>query len=877
MASTRPSATPIRAITTLLRNTAAPPIPSLQLSTSHSQKSYFKDVWRGASSLLLSRFVSVFLGWGGQSHWRCTGILAGQRGPGGACEEGVFDDNAHHRPLALPAPPKTFLAPCSLRTRTLHALQAHVFGALAVLAVHVALNPAIPVFLHSRKHPYTPHPTLLLTTTTQILFAALYAVRATLRDVWVWLFSFAGRRSPTPTPPSSRPLLALLALPRAGALFCAPKPTKRRMGSVYRQGLGCAWAGWESALLERWRAWRRHWGFSVLECGLSGASGSVLECGLSGARVYGVSGARMERLGRRSGNATLSGCDRACRRDRPLTRLSFSFYLPPPPAHSTPPPPVPALLFRTLPSAWLLGAQTGWVWEGCGVACCGVVWVWVAGESESERMRAACAASCDSVRERPLPSRVADAGSFWADDVARRALGDGDQEEAEAVDAVLALGLVSSFASLALFCGGIWEFCGAVFIADGVDGELRMRGVGFTSVVMLVVLVVPTLGLVPVCSLRAGLGLGACGACDVLSFRRHFGILAGQGMRMYEGIAAPVHDNRPARAHLGHLRRRHAHARPLCLDARIGVRHARQSVFDILVRRPCFYLHATLKWKLNRTNNLHHLAYEALLLLGSSDSPAATKSWSEVFDVDGPVLKGRGQGSALASAAAAALDARFSLDKRKPPSAGCAPSYRAALSAWLLGGKPAERRETRAKRATQLYYHTLTVRKWLKSTKSGKGTGTGSKNFKKNGLRAPLNSKRRLDSGFNGSSAAFARGVLSGGGGIMADKEIQFKGHNALKHAGRGPGELANVSRRLAVITKSVDRIKGLGVLGNHRQGLDATRQHHPSALQPQRDWNDPLAFYDPQFYPSMVSLSEFHCGLTHVLVPSWIIAEVYR
>ncbi|KAJ7715624.1 hypothetical protein B0H16DRAFT_1477240 [Mycena metata] len=43
------------------------------------------------------------------------------------------------------------------------------------------------------------------------------------------------------------------------------------------------------------------------------------------------------------------------------------------------------------------------------------------------------------------------------------------------------------------------------------------------------------------------------------------------------------------------------------------------------------------------------------------------------------------------------------------------------------------------------------------------------------------------------------------------------------------------------IITKSVDRIKGLDVLGNHRQGLDTTGQHHPSTLQPWRDWASSL------------------------------------
>ncbi|KAJ7038467.1 hypothetical protein C8F04DRAFT_1179770 [Mycena alexandri] len=506
MASTRPSATPIHAITTLLRSTAA-------------------------------RLVHLFIS------KKNVLIL-------------TLDtlSNAHHRPLALLAPPQI-----------LSARSPHVFGALAVLAVPAALDPAIPVYsVEARsvllcgfglvlKHPYTPHLTLL-TTTTQILFAALYAVRATLRDVWVWPFSFAGRRSPTPTPALlAPPPRAACPPPRAGALVMVLPVLKRAPGGVSAEvlcaeaheetdGVGvsprfgmCMGGVGECAARTREDTVRAsaaaaHPDVGSDEAGVVigaslGASGSVLECGLSGARVWGVCA---ERLGRTSGIAALSGCDRSLPLRHTLLR------------HTCPP------------------------------------------RSSSAR---SSARGCWARR------RVADAGSFWADDVARRALGAGAQNEAKAVDAddgdewcggVFTLGLVvPSSASLALFCGGIWEFCGAVCKfhcgrhVGGVEGELRMWGVGSTSVVMLGVLVVPALGLVPVCS-RAGLGL-------------------------------PLHTT-PA---------------PRALTSGISVAATPMPVPSASTPGS--------RWKPNRTNNLH----AALLLLASSDGPAATKARSEVFDVGG--------------------------------------------------------------------------------------------------------------------------------------------------------------------------------------------------------------------------------------------------
>ncbi|KAF8211631.1 hypothetical protein K438DRAFT_52829 [Mycena galopus ATCC 62051] len=98
------------------------------------------------------------------------------------------------------------LAP-PLRSRTVAALQVHVFAALWVLAVHATLlDGGVPVFIKSRKHPYTPHPALALLAFSQAVLAALYVLRAVLRDVWVFPFR------PTPPHPTPASILAPLAL-----------------------------------------------------------------------------------------------------------------------------------------------------------------------------------------------------------------------------------------------------------------------------------------------------------------------------------------------------------------------------------------------------------------------------------------------------------------------------------------------------------------------------------------------------------------------------------------------------------------------------------------------------------------------------------------
>ncbi|KAJ7606466.1 hypothetical protein DFH06DRAFT_1348007 [Mycena polygramma] len=56
-------------------------------------------------------------------------------------------------------------------------------SALVTLAVHAALDPALPVFIKSRKHPYTPHPVFMLLALGQCILSSLYVLRTLLRDV----------------------------------------------------------------------------------------------------------------------------------------------------------------------------------------------------------------------------------------------------------------------------------------------------------------------------------------------------------------------------------------------------------------------------------------------------------------------------------------------------------------------------------------------------------------------------------------------------------------------------------------------------------------------------------------------------------------------
>ncbi|KAJ7255921.1 hypothetical protein C8J57DRAFT_566948 [Mycena rebaudengoi] len=114
----------------------------------------------------------------------------------------------------------------ALRTRTLRTLQAYVLSALSVLVLHAALDASTPLFVRSRKHPWTPHPALLFLVGTQTVLAALYALRAVLRDVFVIPFS-PPSRAPHPGALLAPLLLPVLALPLALLLLVLLVPMLR--------------------------------------------------------------------------------------------------------------------------------------------------------------------------------------------------------------------------------------------------------------------------------------------------------------------------------------------------------------------------------------------------------------------------------------------------------------------------------------------------------------------------------------------------------------------------------------------------------------------------------------------------------------------------
>ncbi|KAJ6564437.1 nucleoporin protein Ndc1-Nup-domain-containing protein [Mycena capillaripes] len=209
MASTTPRVsgvpTPIRAITTPLRSSVAPPIPPASQLYEPLAKAVLRRrltnrifpytllgsvagtalflVFNGSFALtrLLGASVALWVG----------GVL-----PVILLRKAYLTvtHTSAHSPLLLV---KKSLAP-PLSARTTRAMQTHVASAVFTLAVHTVLDPTLPVFIKSRKHPYTPHPVLVLLALSQSILATLYVLRAVLRDVWVFPF-----RRPTLTPSPS--------------------------------------------------------------------------------------------------------------------------------------------------------------------------------------------------------------------------------------------------------------------------------------------------------------------------------------------------------------------------------------------------------------------------------------------------------------------------------------------------------------------------------------------------------------------------------------------------------------------------------------------------------------------------------------------------
>ncbi|KAJ7768693.1 hypothetical protein DFH07DRAFT_1008013 [Mycena maculata] len=275
--------TPIRAITTPLRSSAAPPIPPASQLYEPLAKAvlrrrltnriflYTSLICTAGTALWLvsiSNFTFARLFGASATLW-AGGIL-----PVILMRKAYLTVTRTSAPSPLLLVKKSLAPPLS--ARTLHAAQAHVFSALCVLALHAAIDPTLPVFIKSRKHPYTLHPVLVLLALSQCALATLYILRAVLRDVWVFPF-----RRPTLTPSVGAflapVLLPLIAIPAALVTLFVVIPILRRVplvslllrpirsphASVLRS-LGRAWSlGTETSAM--WEVTVGIWGWSIGE------------------------------------------------------------------------------------------------------------------------------------------------------------------------------------------------------------------------------------------------------------------------------------------------------------------------------------------------------------------------------------------------------------------------------------------------------------------------------------------------------------------------------------------------------------------------------------------------------------------------------------
>ncbi|KAJ7488930.1 hypothetical protein FB451DRAFT_1361983 [Mycena latifolia] len=282
--------TPIRAITTPLRSSAAPPIPAAAQLYEPLAKAVLRRRLTArifpATGLLCVLFAGMWLASIGRLSGSGVGVLGVLGAAAGMWLGAVLPVLLVRKAFltvtrtSAPSPllllQKSLAPNTALRARTVRAGQAHLLSALSLLALHAALDPTLPVFIRSRKHPWTPHPALVLLALSQAALAALYVARAALRDVWVFPF-----RRPTlrPTPgallaPLLLPLaavpIALLALfvvlplaRRVPLLSLLLRPLRTPRPSVLRE-VGRAWAlGAQTAGV--WEAVGGLWGWGVGE------------------------------------------------------------------------------------------------------------------------------------------------------------------------------------------------------------------------------------------------------------------------------------------------------------------------------------------------------------------------------------------------------------------------------------------------------------------------------------------------------------------------------------------------------------------------------------------------------------------------------------
>ncbi|KAJ7488938.1 hypothetical protein FB451DRAFT_1390134 [Mycena latifolia] len=154
--------TPIRAITTCLCSSAAPPIPAAaQLYEPLAKAVLRRRIFPATGALGVGLLGLLGAAAGMWVAAMLPVLLVRKAFLTGAsflsfplylllCSRADFgDSNAHERPLASPPPPKSLAPNTGLRARTLRAAQAHLLSALSVLALHALLDPTLPVFIRS--------------------------------------------------------------------------------------------------------------------------------------------------------------------------------------------------------------------------------------------------------------------------------------------------------------------------------------------------------------------------------------------------------------------------------------------------------------------------------------------------------------------------------------------------------------------------------------------------------------------------------------------------------------------------------------------------------------------------------------------------------
>ncbi|KAJ7488954.1 hypothetical protein FB451DRAFT_1521815 [Mycena latifolia] len=191
-AATPGAPTPIRVITMPLRSSAAPPIPAAAQLYEPLAKAVLRRRLTArifpATGLLCVFAAGVWLASIGRVNGSGVGVLGAAAGmwvaavlPVLLVRKAFLTVTRTSAPSPLLLLQKSLAPNSAQRARARRAGQAHLLSALSLLALHAALDPTLPVFIRSRKHPWTPHPPLVLLALSQAALAALH-------DVWVFPF-----------------------------------------------------------------------------------------------------------------------------------------------------------------------------------------------------------------------------------------------------------------------------------------------------------------------------------------------------------------------------------------------------------------------------------------------------------------------------------------------------------------------------------------------------------------------------------------------------------------------------------------------------------------------------------------------------------------